>query len=168
VNARRRLLVLVWIAAGGVLAGCGATVGVPTPTGGAVSASAAVSARAAVVPPTQWPSEADYGTIRVAAAVRDDALFNRKDWRQRKFEASMALRTLLTVRVAPGRCADYVTELFGSLRDLADGYAGEDWRPLVRLVHGQPSARSACRPPVDQVQSLVRSGYLHGLLGPAA
>jgi hypothetical protein len=94
-----------------------------------------------------WPSAADYGTIRTAAAVRDQALFHERDWRRKSYAASLALRTLLTVRLAPGPCATYVTELYGNLRDLADAYPGENWRPLVRLMLHQTSIGQACRQP---------------------
>jgi hypothetical protein len=102
------------------------------------------------VEPGPWPSAADYGTIRTAVAVRDEALFRERDWRRRAGVATLAAQTLLTVRVTPGPCAAYVGELYGNLRDLMDAYAGEDWRPLIRLVHGQPSLARACRyTPVD-------------------
>jgi hypothetical protein len=96
---------------------------------------------------TEWPSAADYGTIRTAVAVRDRALFHERDWRRKAFAASLALRTLMTVRLAAGPCADYVTELYGNLRDLMDAYKGEDWQPLVRLVRHQTSIGRACRQP---------------------
>lgn len=95
--------------------------------------------------PTAWPTASDYGTIRTAVAARDDALFRQKDWRMRSFVATLALRQLLTIRIAPGSCAQYVVELYGSLRSLEDAYAGEDWRPLVQFVHHQPSLASQCR-----------------------
>ena len=96
-----------------------------------------------------WPSAADYGTIRTALAVRDDALLHQRDWRRKSFAASLAARTLLTVRVAAGTCAAYISELYGSLRDLMDAYPGEDWRPLVRLVRHEPSLARACKHPED-------------------
>jgi hypothetical protein len=97
--------------------------------------------------PRPWPSAADYGTINTAVAVRDGALFHERDWRRKAFAASLAARTLLTVRLAPGTCAAYVTELYGSLRDLMDAYPGEDWTPAVRLVRHQPSLAHACKQP---------------------
>jgi hypothetical protein len=90
------------------------------------------------------PSTTDYATIKTAVRVRDDALFHEGDWRRKAFAAALAARTLLTVRVAPGPCAEYVTELYGSLRDLMDAYAGENWRPLVRLISHQPPLESVC------------------------
>lgn len=98
--------------------------------------------------PGPWPSAADYGTITTAVAVRDQALFHEQDWRRKSFAAMLATRTLLTVRIAAGPCATYVTQLYGNLRDLMDAYPGENWRPLIRLVHGQPSLAHACRNPV--------------------
>ena len=101
-----------------------------------------------------WPSAADYGTIKTAVATRDDALLHERDWRRKSFAASLAARTLLTVRIGAGTCAAYVTELYGNLRDLMDAYPGEDWRPLVRLVRHEPSFVRVCEQPrssVDQV-----------------
>jgi hypothetical protein len=98
---------------------------------------------------SSWPSAADYGTIKTALAVRDDALLHQRDWRRKSFAASLAARTLLTVRIGPGTCAAYVAELYGSLRDLMDAYPGEDWRPLVRLVRHEPSLARACKQPED-------------------
>ena len=60
----------------------------------------------------------------------------------------LAARTLLTVRIAAGPCATYVTQLYGNLRDLMDAYPGENWRPLIRLVPRQPSLAHACRNPI--------------------
>jgi hypothetical protein len=98
--------------------------------------------------PAPWPRAADYTTIKSAIAARNDALFRWRDWRKRSFAATLAAQTLLTVRIAPGTCAAYVTELYGSLRDLMEAYPGEDWRPLVRLVRRQPALATVCRPPV--------------------
>lgn len=96
---------------------------------------------------TPWPSAADYTTIKVAVAARDIALFHETDWRRRSYGASAALQTLLTLRIKRGRCAAYVTELYGNLHDLAEAYPREDWRPLVRLVHRQAALATACRRP---------------------
>jgi hypothetical protein len=98
-----------------------------------------------------WPSPSDYTTIKIAVAVRDRALFHEADWRRKSFAASLAAQTLLTVRVAPGPCADYVTELYGTLRDVMDAYAGENWRPLVRVVRRQPTLASVCLAPRDHL-----------------
>ena len=97
--------------------------------------------------PSPWPSAADYRTIKTALAVRNNALLHERDWRRKAFAAYLAARTLLTVQIAGGPCAAYVTELYGSLRDLMDAYRGEDWRPLVRLVRHQPSLARACKQP---------------------
>jgi hypothetical protein len=94
-----------------------------------------------------WPSPADYTTIRVARQVMLNALLRQTDWRRRSYGASLAMRTLLTVRLAPGRCATYVGRLYGELWSLLDGYAGEDWRPLIRLVRRDPTVRQACQLP---------------------
>jgi hypothetical protein len=96
-----------------------------------------------------WPSAANYGTIKTALAVRDDALLHQRDWRRKSFAASLAAKTLLTVRIGAGTCAAYVTELYGNLRDLMDAYPGEDWRPLVHRVRQKPSLARACKQPKD-------------------
>jgi hypothetical protein len=111
----------------------------------------AAASRPRQVALSPWPSAADYGTIKTAVAVRDDALFRQRDWRRKSFAASLALRTLLTVRIAAGPCAEYVTELNGDLRDLMDAYPRENWRPLVRLVRRQPSLAHACQRPEDDL-----------------
>jgi hypothetical protein len=97
--------------------------------------------------PNAWPGAADYGTIKTAIAVRNHALFVERDWRRRSFAASLAARTLLTVRIGAGTCAAYVTELYGNLRDLMDAYPGEDWRPLKRVVRHEPTLAHACKAP---------------------
>lgn len=94
-----------------------------------------------------WPSGADYQTIKIALAVRDAALFHERDWRRKSFSASLAMRTLMSVRLAPGRCAAYVGELYASLHSLMDAYLGEDWRPLVIWSRQQPSLTAACQRP---------------------
>jgi hypothetical protein len=101
--------------------------------------------------PTPWPRAADYTTIKVATLARDEALFRDREWRHKSFVASLAIRTLLTLRLAPGPCADYVTVLYGNLRDLMAAYPGEDWRPLVRLVRRQPRLATACERPREQL-----------------
>jgi hypothetical protein len=106
-----------------------------------------------------WPSEADYQTIKVAVAVRDNALYHEPDWRRKSFGASLAMRTLMTVRLAPGRCAAYVTELYGSLESLMDAYRGEDWRPLVVLLRSQPPLSAACRGPKAGPAAPARAPY---------
>lgn len=97
--------------------------------------------------PSPWPSAADYTTIRIARDVMFHSLTRETDWRRRAFGATLGMRTLLSVRVTAGRCATYVGRLYSELFSLSDGYAGEDWRPLVRLVRHDPSVRSACRGP---------------------
>jgi hypothetical protein len=139
-NAHRRRpagLVLVTIAV--LAAGCGSLQNRP-----------ATASRPAG--PGVWPSAADYGTIKTAAAVRDQALLRERDWRRKSFAAMLAARTLLTVRISAGSCATYVTQLFGNLRDLIDAYPGEDWRPLIRLVRHQPSLGQACRDPAGRAR----------------
>jgi hypothetical protein len=112
-----------------------------------------VRAPAHAPPPSPWPNAADYQTIKMARAVRDDALFHEPNWRVKSYAASLVARTLLTVRVAAGSCATYVTELYGNLRDLMDAYAGEDWRPLIRLVRREPALSVACRGASEHVNN---------------
>lgn len=128
---RSALLLALAVIAGG----CGTVAQRPAPT---------APQPVALLP---WPSPSDYTTIKVAVAARDRALFHETDWRRKSFAASLAAQTLLTVRMVPGACADYVTELYGTLRDMMDAYAGENWRPLVRLVRRQPSPASVCLAP---------------------
>jgi hypothetical protein len=104
---------------------------------------------------TPWPSEAEYTTIKAAVAARDIALFHETDWRRRSYGASAALQTLLTLRISAGRCATFVTELYGNLHDLAEAYPREDWRPLVRLVRRQPSLATACRRPAAPTRLII-------------
>ncbi|MBV9421345.1 MAG: hypothetical protein JOZ98_00405 [Solirubrobacterales bacterium] len=132
---RRVLLIAVTV----LVAGCGSTVH---------TTSASIPPPAAL---TRWPNAADYGTIKTAVAARNDALFRQTDWRHRSFLATLALRTLLTVRVGPGSCASYVVVLYTTLQSLRDAYAGEDWRPLVQFVHHQPTLESACQRPSSQL-----------------
>jgi len=115
--------------------------------GGSARVSHHAVAHAPPPPPEQQPSADDYSTIKIASGLRDDALFRRHDWRVKSYAATLALRTLLTVRLAAGPCATYVAELYGNLRDLADAYRGEDWRPLVRVVRQQPRFKDACASP---------------------
>ena len=117
--------------------------------GGACGTTYTPAGRPQHVALSPWPSAADYGTIKTALAVRDDALLHQRDWRRKSFAALLAARTLLTLRISAGTCAAYVAELYGSLRDLMDAYPGEDWRPLVRLVRHQPSLARACKQPED-------------------
>lgn len=135
-------LVLITIAV--LAAGCGT---LRNPSAGTVPAAR----------PDPWPSAADYGTIKTAVAVRDQALFHEKDWRRRSFAAMLAARTLLTVRIAPGPCATYVTQLYGNLRDLMDAYPGENWRPLIQLVRREPPPADPCHNPEGQHTQLPDS-----------
>ena len=94
-----------------------------------------------------WPGAADYTTIKVAAAVRDHALFHEHDWRRKAFAARLGMTTLMTVRMAPGPCATFVDGLYANLRDMLDAYQGEDWRPLYAVVRREIPLWFACRPP---------------------
>lgn len=97
--------------------------------------------------PSQWPSAADYTTIRIARAVLDQALFHETNWRRRSYAASLAMRTLLTLRLGPGHCATYINRLYDELWSLFDAAPGENWAPLKTLVRHDPTVRAACRRP---------------------
>lgn len=153
-----RSAVVCLVAAAALVAGCagersnprtGASAGASSSTTTPGAGQALSSAKA---PPTPWPSAADYMTIKVAVGVRDRALFQATDWRTKSLSASLALRTLMTVRMAPGRCAAFVTFLYGNLLDLHEAYPGEDWRPLIRLVRRHPTLKSSCAQPADRAQ----------------
>jgi hypothetical protein len=103
--------------------------------------------------PSPWPTSADYTTISTARTAMLDLLLRETDWRRRSYGARFAMQTLLTVRVAPGRCAIYVGRLYSELWSLSEGYEGEDWRPLVRLVRDDPTVRTACQPPSGRALS---------------
>jgi hypothetical protein len=95
--------------------------------------SPAQPARSPPAAASQWPSQADHTTIRVDQVMLD-ARLRENDWRRRSNGASLAMRSLLTVRLPPGPCASYVSRLYGELWGLFDDYPGDDWRPLARLV----------------------------------
>jgi hypothetical protein len=154
-----RTAVVCLVSAATLAAGCGGGHGgpsAPTSLGGSSATTAPGAGPAlsltgtAPTPPTPWPSAADYTTIKVAVSVRDRALFQRTDWRTKSLSASLALRTLMTVRMAPGRCAAFVTFLYGNLLDLQEAYPGEDWRPLIRLVRRHPTLESSCTQRADR------------------
>jgi hypothetical protein len=92
------------------------------------------------------PDLADYQTIKIARAVRDKALFHEPDPQRKSHGASLALHTLLTVRMAAGPCVRYVGQLYGTLLSLVDAHRGEDWRPLIRIVRREPRLAHVCRP----------------------
>jgi hypothetical protein len=111
------------------------------------SAAGVTASAAGGAPPNRWPSAADYQTIKTAAAVRDQILFEVRNWRQKAYAAQLGLQTLLTVRVKAGSCAAFVAELAGNLEDLANAYQGENWGPLIRTVRHEPSVAHACKRP---------------------
>jgi hypothetical protein len=160
--------VVCLILAATLVAGCGGRRGNPSASAslGASSSTTTPGAGSALssakTPPTPWPSAADYGTIKVTVGVRDRALLRQTDWRTKALSASLALRTLLTVRVAPGRCAAFVTFLYGNLLDLHEAYPGEDWRPLIRLVRRHPTLRSSCAQRADRPQPQEGAPVLPG------
>jgi hypothetical protein len=98
---------------------------------------------------SEWPAPADLTTIQVARQVLFDDLVHETNWRRRSYKASLAMQTLMTIRLAPGRCASYVARLYSELWSLYDGYEGEDWRPLIRLVRHDPTIRQVCQRPAQ-------------------
>jgi hypothetical protein len=101
--------------------------------------------------PSQWPSAGDYTTIRIADAVLKQALFHETDYRRRSFAASLAMHTLLTVRLQPGPCATYTSHLSDELRSLLDAAPAENWAPLKAVVRQDPPLRAICkRPPANE------------------
>jgi hypothetical protein len=127
------------------IAGCG---GGSHPEGGG-SQAAQRGAAALWVAPSQWPDAADYQTIQVAVVVRDRALLRESDWRRKAGLATGAMLTLTSLRghLLPGTCAEFVNGLYDELLSLADGYRGEDWRPLVVWVRQHPTFEASCRRP---------------------
>jgi hypothetical protein len=160
--------VVCLVSAATLVAGCGggrsnpstsASLGAPSST---TTPGAGPTVSSTNPPPTPWPSAADYVTIKIAVNVRDRALFQRTDWRTKSLSASLALRTLLTVRMAPGRCAAFVTFLYGNLLDLHEAYPGEDWRPLIRLVRRHPTLKTSCAQRSEQSQAEEGAPVLPG------
>jgi hypothetical protein len=156
-----KTVVVCLVSAATLVAGCGggrsnpsasASLGASPSTTTTGAGSAPSTTRTPPTPPTPWPSDADYMTIKVAVGVRDRALFERTDWRTKSLSASLALRRLLTVRMAPGQCAAFVTFLYGNLLDLHEAYPGEDWRPLIRLVRRHATLKSSCAQRADRSQ----------------
>jgi hypothetical protein len=105
--------------------------------------------------PSEWPTAADYTTIRIARIALDQALFHETDWRRRSFTASLAMQTLLTIRLRPGRCATYVNRLYDELWSLFDAASGENWAPLETLVQHDPTVRAACRRPTPTASRIT-------------
>lgn len=140
----RRLTAIV-IAA--VLVGSQATAAVSRVSASPGPASAfALVARTGSATPRLRPDRADWEKIKSAAGLRRLALAPHRTARFRAFSASLGLNELVSVhRLAPGRCANAVTDLFDNLLDLDNAYPGENWAPLRRLVAKQPSLH-ACAP----------------------
>jgi hypothetical protein len=104
------------------------------------------SAKTQARPRSRWPSTADYGGIVSARVVVHDSLRN-PDWRQKSFGALLAIKALMTIHpLAPGRCASFVNRTYDELRDFLDAQPGENWAPMVAVVHHDPPV-TVCRAP---------------------
>ena len=146
--ARRARCAAIVVALAMFAASCGAT---PRSRSGTTQAATSTATRTA----TPWPDAADYTTIRVARAVLLQALFIETSWRRRSYAASLAMGTLTTVRLKPGRCATYTSHLYDELWGLLDAAPGEDWSPLKALVRRDPAPPAVCRPSIPTVARAV-------------
>ena len=83
---------------------------------------------------------ADWATVQNVVLLRAMALAPGRTARYRSFAASMGLTALLQLHpLRPGRCTTAISYLYDNLLDLHAAYPGEDWQPLRRLIHTQPS-----------------------------
>jgi hypothetical protein len=100
----------------------------------------------AYVPRGSRLDAADWATLQHVVQMRTMALAPGRTALYRSFAAYMGLSGLLELHpVRPGRCATAVSYLYDNLLDLHDAFAGEDWRPLRRLIRTQPPL-SVCTP----------------------
>jgi hypothetical protein len=82
---------------------------------------------------------ADWATVHNVVRLRTMALAPGRTATYRSFAAYMGLTALLHLHpVRPGRCAIAISYLYDNLLDLHNAYAGENWRPLRRLIRTQP------------------------------
>jgi hypothetical protein len=92
------------------------------------------------------PDRADWEKIQAAARFRRIGLAPHRTAHFRAYAGSLGLSELDTIQpLAPGRCREALTYLYGNLLDLQDAQPGENWTPLRRLVAREPSIR-ACAP----------------------
>jgi hypothetical protein len=128
----RWLVLVLAVLALTAVGGCGSQTRSPSP--------------AVLTPRSQWPSDADYGTLASARATVRQALEER-DWRRKAGAAEYGLLAMMALHaIEPGRCAGLVAHTYAELMDLRDAYRGEDWRPMVAVVSSDPSLASRCRP----------------------
>lgn len=96
-------------------------------------------------PPGRWLSAADYNTVAVSRRYLATALSKPHPERTSAI-AGLTAHMLLTVRLAPGRCALFVAHTYAEVYSIIDSYPGEDFRPLARMVGADPTLVSQCRP----------------------
>lgn len=142
-----RRLTLVVTTAVALIAGSAATAGISTV--GASPRSTQTNGRdlvmASVTRPA-LPDRADWERIQAAARFRSIGLARHRTAHFRAYAGSLGLSELETIQpLAPGRCREALTYLYGNLLDLQDAQPGENWTPLRRLVAREPSIR-ACAP----------------------
>jgi hypothetical protein len=142
-----RRLTLVVTTAVALIAGSAATAGISK--AGAAPRSAQTKGHdlvmASVTRPA-LPDRADWERIQAAARFRRIALARHRTAHFRAYAGSLGLSELETIQpLAPGRCREALTYLYGNLLDLQDAQPGENWTPLRRLVAKEPSIR-ACAP----------------------
>jgi hypothetical protein len=138
---------LIVTSAVALIAGSAATAGIST--AGASPRSARTNGRdlvmASVTRPA-LPDRADWERIQAAARFRRIGLARHRTAHFRAYAGSLGLSELETIQpLAPGRCREALTYLYGNLLDLQDAQPGENWTPLRRLVAREPSIRS-CAP----------------------
>ena len=148
-------------------------------TGACGTTYTAAASRPRPVALSPWPSAADYGTIKTAVAVRDDALFHQRDWRRKSFAASLALRTLLTCesRRAPARSTSLsCTAICGTSWTPTPERTGDRWSvscatsrrshmraddPKMTWLDSRPMTRSFTHPPPAHVSGRVEHHHRH-------
>jgi hypothetical protein len=87
---------------------------------------------------------ADVATVKSARLTVVQALRER-DWRRRAGAAFYGLLAMMSLHyMMPGPCATLAARTYDELLDLHDAYAGENFRPLARLVSRDVSVRTAC------------------------
>jgi hypothetical protein len=142
-----RRLTLIVTASIALTAGSAAAAGIST--AGASPRSGRTNGRdlspASVARPA-LPDRADWEKIQAAARFRRIGLARHRTAHFRAYAGSLGLSELETIQpLAPGRCREALTYLYGNLLDLQDAQPGENWTPLRRLVAREPSIR-ACAP----------------------
>jgi hypothetical protein len=107
---------------------------------------AKLAKQAAPRPRSGLPSEADYGAVVSARVVIHQAL-REPNWHGKSYGALLGMKALMTIHpIASARCAWFVNRTYDELRDLLDAYPGENWAPMVTVVHHDPPV-TICRAP---------------------